>query len=239
MLHGNPMAVATLELPENILQIAAGAIASEDKLVVRAYGVIPITEHFLRDSVKKVLHKLGRGELFTPVSMILKELTINAAKANFKRVIFAENKINGDDPADYERGMEIFRNAISRTMSQVYGRKAKKAFLSVETLIDFDADRLIIEVRNNLPMSKREDARVREKLKQAAEAASLEELMENFVDDTEGAGLGLILSLMTLKSLSIHPHALTIATDFEKETVARLEIPLSERYRPAYRQQAS
>jgi hypothetical protein len=37
---------------------------------------------------------------------------------------------------------------------------------------------------------------------------------------------------MALKSSDIDPHFLTISTNYENETIARVEIPFSERYLP-------
>jgi hypothetical protein len=226
------MPALSMSLPDAIMSRAENAIAAEDKLIIKAYGFIPITEYFMRDFIKKVLQKFQRPELASAVSMIIKELTVNAAKANFKKILFLENNIDVSDPADFERGMRLFREAISETMAFEYGLKAKKALLNVQASFDFDKDRLIIEIKNNLPMSSEEDSRVREKLRQAMECDNIAEFMADHVDETEGAGLGIILSLMALKSSAIDPHALTISTDFERETIARVEIPLSDNYEP-------
>lgn len=222
-------------LSEKIIAVAEKTIAAEERLILKAYGFIPVTEFFMRDFIKKILTKFNRPELASAVSMLIKELTVNAAKANFKKLLFIENSIDVKKSDDYERGMRLFREAITDTMPFEYGVKAKQASLNVQTSFDFDADRIIIEVRNNLPMSEIEEARVREKLRQAMECEDIAEFMMENVDETEGAGLGIILSLMALKSSAIDPHALTISTDFKNETIARVEIPLNENYKPQKR----
>lgn len=186
----------------------------------------------MRDSVNKILQKYERTDLAPAIAMIIKELTVNATKANFKKILFLENNIDVNDPADYERGMQLFRDAISETMSMEYGLKAKKASLNVVASFDFDKDRLIVEIRNNLAMSRLEESRVREKLRQAMECEDVAEFMMENVDETEGAGLGIILSLAALKSLAIDPHVLSISTNYQDLTVARLEIPLRAEYTP-------
>lgn len=226
------MSQVTLPLPDAILQVADQTLHAEERLVIKAYGFIPVTEYFMRDFVKKLMHKYGRLELSTPIAMIIKELTVNATKANFKRIIFSENKINMNNPEDYERGMKIFRDAISDRMSVEYGRKAKLARLNIHASFDFDRDRVIIEIRNNLGMTRTEEARVRAKLREAMRCADVAEFMMENIDETEGAGLGLVLSLMALKSSNIDPHLLTIKTDYETHTVAKVEIPLHTNYVP-------
>jgi len=222
-------------LSEKIIEVAEKTIAAEERLIIKAYGFIPVTEFFMRDFIKKILTKFNRPELASAVSMLIKELTVNAAKANFKKLLFLENSIDVKKSDDYERGMRLFREAITDTMPFEYGVKAKQASLNVQTSFDFDADRIIIEVRNNLPMSEIEEARVREKLRQAMECEDIADFMMQNVDETEGAGLGIILSLMALKSSAIDPHALTISTDFKNETIARVEIPLNQNYKPQNR----
>jgi len=219
-------------LPQAIVEAAEKTLQAEDRLVIRAYGFIPVTEYFMRDFIKKILDKFNRPELAPALGMIIKELTVNAAKANFKRILFIENNIDVTDPVDFERGMKLFREAISESMALEYGKKAKSAKLNVHTTFDFDEDRLIVEIRNNLPMSRLEEERVREKFAQAMRCNDIAEFMMENVDETEGAGLGLILSLMALKSSQIDPHVLTISTNYENETIARVEIPFSDRYKP-------
>lgn len=219
-------------LPQAIVAAAEKTLQAEDRLVIRAYGFIPVTEYFMRDFIKKILDKFNRPELAPALGMIIKELTVNAAKANFKRILFIENNIDVTDPVDFERGMKLFREAISESMALEYGKKAKSAKLNVHTTFDFDEDRLIVEIRNNLPMSRLEEERVREKFAQAMRCNDIAEFMMENVDETEGAGLGLILSLMALKSSQIDPHVLTISTNYENETIARVEIPFSDRYKP-------
>lgn len=223
---------SSVAVPKAILQIAEQTLHAEDRMVIKAYGFIPVTEYFMRDFVKKLMHKYNRPELATPIAMIIKELTVNATKANFKRIIFTENKVNMNDPVDYARGMKLFRDAISDRMSLEYGRKAKQARLNIHASFDFDRDRVIIEIRNNLGMTRSEEARVRAKLREAMRCSDVAEFMMENIDETEGAGLGLVLSLMALKSSGIDPHMLTIKTDYETHTQARVEIPLHSNYLP-------
>ncbi|AFM11255.1 hypothetical protein [Turneriella parva] len=226
------MKATNRELPQAIIEAAEKTLHAKDRLVVRAYGFIPVTEYFMRDFIKKILAKFNRPELAPAIGMIIKELTVNAAKANFKRILFIENNIDVENPADFERGMKIFREAISESMALEYGKKAKNARLNVHATFDFDENRLIVEIRNNLPMSRIEEERVREKFAQAMRCNDIAEFMMENVDETEGAGLGLILSLMALKSSQIDPHVLTISTNYESETIARVEIPFNEKYQP-------
>ncbi|MBN8220081.1 MAG: hypothetical protein J0L53_04105 [Spirochaetes bacterium] len=208
-------------------------IENGTKLFIKAYGMVRSTEDFLRTAVRKIMNRFGRTDLAPAVEIILKELTMNAAKANFKKVFFLENRLNIDNPVDYAEGMNQFRDTMSETMFFDYGRKARAANLNVIISMDYDQDRVVIEVRNNVPMSPDEERRAREKLRTAMASTDLTQLFVDNIDESEGAGLGLMLCLTTLRSSSIDPRMLSIATDFEKETVARVEIPLHGAYVPA------
>ncbi len=207
-------------------------IENGKKLFIKAYGMVRTTEDFLRTAVRRIMGRFKRPDLAPAIEIILKELTMNAAKANFKKVFFLENRLNIDNPTDYEEGMTLFRDSMSETMFLDYGRKAREANLSVLISLDYDDDRVVVEVRNNVPMSPDEEKRAREKLRVAMGSNDLTQLFVDNIDESEGAGLGLMLCLTTLRSSAIDPRMLSIATDFEKETIARVEIPLHENYIP-------
>jgi len=227
------MARPSVHIPPNIIQATEMTLASENRLIIKAYGFIPATEHFIRDFVRKILSKFNHQELAPAIALVIKELTVNAAKANFKKIFFNEHNIDPLDAESYESGLALFRDSINENMSFEYGRKAKDARLKVHASFDFDVDRLIIEIKNNLGMTQLEERRAREKLKAAMQCEDVAAFMMENVDETEGAGLGLMLSLTALRSSGIDPHLLTVSTNYKDETVARLEIPLNEQYTPA------
>jgi hypothetical protein len=134
---------------------------AEDRLVMSApTDLFPVTEYFMRDFIKKVLAEVQQASSSHLRSgHDYQELTVNAAKANFKRILFIENNIDvSPNPVDYERGMRLFREAISEIDgSRIWQESAKRASLNVHTTFDFDQDRLIVEIRNNLPMSRIEE----------------------------------------------------------------------------------
>lgn len=208
-------------------------IEKDNQLVIRAFGVIRSTEDFMRAFVRKVMHKFGRVNLAPAIEIIVKELVTNAAKANFKKVFFAEHGIDEDNPEQYENGMARFRATFSQNMYLEYGVKARDAQLMVTTSFDFDPDRLIIEIRNNVPMTAAEERRAREKLRMAMECNDMGQFILENVDETEGAGLGLMLCITTLRSSDFDPRLLSISTDFKSQTVARVELPMHDDYVPA------
>ena len=165
-------------------------IENGKKLFLRAYGMVRSTEDFIRTAIRRITARFNRADLAPAVEIILKELTMNAAKANFKKVFFLENGLNIDSPADYETGMSRFRDSMSETMFVDYGRKARAANLSVLISMDYDENRLVVEVRNNVPMSPDEERRAREKLRTAMASTDLTQLFVDNIDESEGRGVG-------------------------------------------------
>lgn len=227
------MAPTNYSIPEAIHRAADQVIEKDDKLVIRAYGVIHSTEDFMRAFIRKVMDKYGRIDLAPAVEIVVKELVMNAAKANFKKIYFAEHNLQINNPAHFESGMAGFRNIIDENIFVDYGKKAREAQLIVETSFDFNKDRVIVEIRNNVPMAAHEEQRAREKLKQGLECNDMVEFMMEHMDETEGSGAGLALCITTMRSAELDPRLLTISTDFKTQTVARVEIPLHAGYPPS------
>jgi hypothetical protein len=227
------MSLDKLTLPESIHRAAERVIETESRLVVKAYGVIHSTEDFLRAFVQKVMHRFERPDLAPAVEIIIKELTMNAVKANFKKIFFAENSLTMENPDDYAEGMSRFHEIMDENVFVDYGRKAREVQLSVETSFDFNKDRVIVEIRNNAPMAAHEEKRARTKLEQGLQCEDLMDFMMNGLDETEGAGAGLVLCLTTMRSVGVDPRLLSVYSDLETETVARVEIPLHDAYVPS------
>lgn len=226
------MAATPADLKEKIRRAAEGLIETESRLVVRAYGVIHSTEDFMRDFVRKIMERFQRSDLSPAVEIIMKELTMNAVKANFKKIFFLENNLNMANSDHYTQGMARFGEIMDEHVFVNYGRKAREAQLSVETSFDFNKDRVIIEVRNNAPMAAHEELRARQKLEQGFNCEDLMEFFTEGLDESEGAGAGLVLCMTTMRSVGLDPRLLSVYTDLRTETVARVEIPLHPRYVP-------
>lgn len=224
------MAANNTHLKEKIQRAAESVIETESRLMVRAYGVIHSTEDFMRDFVRKIMDRFERSDLAPAVEIIMKELTMNAVKANFKKIFFLENSLDMANADHYAQGMSRFGEIMDEHVFVNYGRKAREAQLSVETSFDFNKDRVIIEVRNNAPMAAHEEERARKKLEQGFNCEDLMEFFMDGLDESEGAGAGLVLCMTTMRSVGVDPRLLSVYTDLKTETIARVEIPLNTLY---------
>lgn len=222
--------ITEADLPDKIEALIQHAVAENKLIKVIAYTVIPMTETGLRRISEVVLDKYNKLEILPAVVMILKELALNAAKANFKRILFQSKNLDLENLDDYEIGMKEFKELLSEDWAVEYGKKSKKINLHVEIKFNYNEQRLLLQVINNFPLSQTEEARVREKLKMAMRYEDIGQFFMECGDETEGAGLGLVLIMTALKSFDIDPHAFTIFTNKKNQTVARIEFPLQPGY---------
>ncbi len=65
------------------------------------------------------LEELGQQQILEPLSYCLKELIVNAQKANTKRLFFEEKGLDINNDADYDRGMASFRTS-SKTSQVIF-----------------------------------------------------------------------------------------------------------------------
>lgn len=208
------------------------AIANEHLIRIRAYAVISATEAGLSYIVEQILTKYNRPDMVGPVYTSVKELSLNGAKANFKRILFEDENLDSDNDEQYEYGMELFKKYLNENWVLEYGKKSRERKLYVDIFFDFNRDRLILEVMNNRPISPKEDKRIREKFHTAMRYDDIAQFYMEGGDSSEGAGMGIVLVTMMLKAQDIDPHLFTIRSDYREKTLARVEFPLSPDYQP-------
>lgn len=208
------------------------AIEKEHLVRIRAYAVITATESGLSYIVDTILRKYGRDDMIGPVYTSVKELSLNGAKANFKRILFEDENLDAENDEEYDRGMELFKHNLNENWVLEYGKKSKSRRLYVDIFFDFNRERLIVEVLNNRPISQKEDKRIREKFHTAMRYDDIAQFYMEGGDSSEGAGMGIVLVTMMLKAQQIDPHLFTIRSDYREKTLARVEFPLSADYQP-------
>ena len=198
---------------------------------LKAYSLAENTEKTLDTIIKNILAHYGKEHLHYTLYTCVKELAINATKANIKRVFFQEKGFNMEDPIEYKQGMELFKKNFSELWFMKYGLKAKKRGYYVLIKLDHSPDVFWIRVINNSPLSAVDDKRIRDRLSKAMQYDDIAQFYMDAADDTEGAGMGIALIIMLLKGEGIDPHLYTIGSN-GKETIAKIEVPLSENYVP-------
>ena len=202
-------------------------VESDRRVVFMAYTLSTVMERQLDFVIAILLKKYKRPELQSTIYSCLKEIVINATKANAKHVFFAEHNLRLDDPDQYRKGMTMIKEQLSEKWIEKYGALAKEKNLRVTIEFDHAPDGLRIRVLNDTELIPTDEKRIREKL---AEGMNYEDLLSFYMqmgDQDEGEGLGLVMNLLLLKGENINP-ALFRVGFIDGKTMARIEIPFSD-----------
>ena len=207
-------------------------IEKSQTIRTRIYGLLSSSEEELNFILEQLLKKYDCEDKISTLYTCVKEITLNGTKANIKRVLFNELRVDLQDENQYEEGMKQFKAKLTEEFIFDYAVKAKKMNLYVDIRFEYDENRILIEVINNSPLTAQEDERIRAKFETSSKYNDLAEFYMDNADNTEGAGLGITLILMLLKADGYDPTLFRIFSDRKTKTVAKLEFPISENYKP-------
>ncbi|HET6452172.1 MAG TPA: HDOD domain-containing protein, partial [Spirochaetia bacterium] len=195
-------------------------------LTFKTYTLPHETEIYLDRVLESFLAELGQEKLKEPLSYCLRELAVNAKKANTKRVYFLEKGLDLNNDKDYEAGMKNFKQETFDNI-QYYLQKQKELGMYIKVIFQTKGPSLSIMVRNNVEISKKEQMRVFDRLARSRAFNSLEEAFATVLDSSEGAGLGIVILVLMMKKIGLTEDCFSIDSE-EGETVATITIPFSE-----------
>ncbi len=208
-------------------------IALGRDLIYEFYNFHDDLEKEIDHTVRELLKKYNRPDLQEVIYSTVKELAINGVKANLKSLIFQEQNIDRTDNESIEKGLKLLHEILSEPKVMLeYDEKARQKHYKAILRLKHSAKRILVMVSNSIAMSDEEEERIREKFQRALKYDSIAEYYMDNLDDAqaEGAGLGITMIVLLLKSVGINPHAFAIYKNRDKETVAKIEIPISEDY---------
>ena len=208
---------------------------SKVKMAIRAGIPLSITTYTLphemeiyMDSVLAAfLEELNQTQMIEYLTYCLNELVTNSKKANTKRVFFKDKKLDITNPDQYEKGMQDFK---SETLNNIkyYLKLQKAAGLYVKLILQSRNNKIKIEVRNNSELTVEEYKRMHDKLSRAQQYTSVDQALTQVLDDTEGAGLGLIIMILMLEKIGLTEENFQILCE-GGETITRIILPLNEK----------
>lgn len=194
-------------------------------LVIKTHSLPAQTEADLEEILKIYLTELGQVELKDHLAYCLRELTVNAKKANTKRVYFLEKGLKLDSPADYERGMRTFKkDTLENIQHYLDLQEQKDLYIKVTYLIRNNV--LYMSVRNNVPITAKELTRVYDRVARSRAFENMEEAFGEVLDDSEGAGLGIVIMILMLRKMGLTEKSFDL-NQVNGETSASLTIPMN------------
>lgn len=220
--------MADIKIPDSD-QIVAG-VAAGRKFMLVTHSLTNNVEKQIDFLIATLLKKYGRESLQAALYSCVKEIVVNATKANAKRVFFEEHGLKVDNREEYIEGMKRIKALLSESWILEYGRKAKQRGMEVSVAFYHNNDGLRVEVRNDADILPTDEERIRLKL---AEGTTYDDLVSFYMknaDNTEGEGLGLVMNLLLLKAENINPALFRIGM-VDGKSLARIEIPFSENFK--------
>jgi len=202
------------------------AINSGIPLTITTYTLPHEIKMYIEEVLEAFLKELGQEKLKDYLSYCLRELAVNAKKANTKRVYFQERGLDLNNPEDYKLGMANFKQDTMDNIAH-YLQLQKEKGLYIKIILHVKAQIINLEVRNNVAITKTELIRIHDKLARSRQYNSLEEALTQVLDDSEGAGLGLVILVLMLKKIVLDEDCFDIVAS-DTETIARISIPLDQ-----------
>ncbi len=195
-------------------------------LTIKSFTLPHDTEIYLEKVLGVFLQEMGQEKLLDPLAYCLRELAVNAKKANTKRVYFKEKSLDLYDDAQYRLGMESFKKETLDNIDY-WLKLQKEANLYVKVIFQKKDRDLHIYVCNNVEILQKELIRVYDRIARSRAFTSLEEALSTVLDDSEGAGLGIVILVLMLKKLGLDEDSFDIDTE-NGETVARITVPTAQ-----------
>ena len=211
-------------------------VVDESKIKKAVQSGIPLTittftlpheiEVYVEQVVTVFLKEVNQEKLKDYIVYCVQELAVNAKKANTKRVYFGERGLDISNPDDYKEGMSHFKENTLENIGH-YLQLQKEKGLYIRLVLQIKKNIIHIEVRNNAAITKIEEIRIHDKLARSRQYNNLEDALAQVLDDSEGAGLGLVILVLMLKKIGLDEDCFDIFST-EKETVAQIVIPLDQ-----------
>jgi len=202
------------------------AIQSEIPIIITTFTLPHELDVHIEEVLGVFLKHIDEEKLKNYITYCVRELMTNAKKANTKRVYFEEQGLDITNPADYKKGMTHFKkNTLNNIEHYLQLQKDKEMY--IKFILQMKNNIIHIEVRNNVEITKTELIRIHDKFARSRQYNDLQEALALVLDDSEGAGLGLVILILMLKKIGIDENCLEILKD-NNETVSRLVIPLDK-----------
>ncbi|MBA7548746.1 hypothetical protein ES705_41212 [subsurface metagenome] len=143
-------------------------------LTIKTYTLSHDTEVYLEEILEAFLTELGYTEIKDQLAYCLRELAVNAKKANTKRAYFLEKDLNLEDPDEYNEGMKTFKEETLENI-QYYLQKQKEQGLYIKIIFHAQGKTFNITVRNNVEITRKEQIRVFDRIARSRAFTSMEE----------------------------------------------------------------
>ncbi len=178
---------------------------------------------FLSSLVLKILSRNNLVYLHSTLMTILREIIVNAVKANTKRIYFNKLNMNIENPDDYHSGMQNFKSFIIDNQDSCETELKERGFRVTIHIVKGPGG-FRFKIANNSSILPDELKRIEHRYSMAKKINDFSEAYGEIADDIEGEGLGIILTLLFLRNSGIGEDSLKIESS-DHSTESSLFIP--------------
>lgn len=208
---------------ERDTKVIAESIRQQLPVIVTTYTLPRNMETYIREVLSIFLKECRQDHMYEYLNFCLGELLTNAKKANTKRVYFKDKGLDINNLDDYKKGMENFKED-TLTNIDYYLDMQKKSGLYIKLILHFLGDKVKIEIRNNAILTQTERERIETKLESVHQYTSMEDAFHKVLDQSEGAGLGIIIIVLMLQKIGLSKDNYQVLVEGD-ETVTRIVLP--------------
>lgn len=198
------------------------AIEAEIPIMITSYTLPHDIEVYINEVTATFLKMINQEQMIEYITYCIQELTTNAKKANTKRIYFKEKGLDIFDEEQYEKGMKIFKEDTLGDINH-YMELQKKAGLYVKVVLQKIGSEILVEIRNNSKMTYFEYRRIHDKVSRASQFDSIEDAFDKVLDNSEGAGLGIVIIMLMLRKIGMDDQSFSFCNDGD-ETVTSFKI---------------
>jgi putative nucleotidyltransferase with HDIG domain len=182
---------------------------------------------YVMEDLNFLLNQINKIDIKEQVDYFVREFISNANKSNLKRVHFIQLGLDMKDSDTYYQGMKTFAQDFHAKLD-LYSQEIEKYRMYTETVFQYKNNILTLTVKNsNLPITQ-ESAKVRALIEKSKAIHDTAEAFMAVGDTSEGAGLGVVTTMIMLRSLGLDEKAFAFTVNKEKkETIVKVEIPLT------------
>ena len=201
------------------------AVQLHTPIEVISYTLPKKKETYIYEVLSVFLTECHQEHMIDGLMFCMGELLTNSKKANTKRIYFKEHNLDINSELDYHQGMISFKDDMLKDIEH-YLIAQKDAGLYVKFIIQLYDEGVKIEIRNNSILTVFEKKRINEKLKASRKYTDPKQVISKVIDQTEGAGLGIIIIVLILQKIGLSQENFKVyATD--KETITQMLLPLN------------
>lgn len=203
------------------------AIQAGIPLIITSYTLPHEMEEYMSSVLTCFIEELGQGQMRDCLTYCLRELVNNAKKANTKRVYFEDKELNINDKNDYDLGMKTFKTDTLNNI-KYYLKQQQKKGLYIKVLFQTRNNKIKIEVKNKAELTVFEYKRIHDKIARGLKYESVEEGISEVLDNTEGAGLGIVIMVLILRRVGLTDENFQVLSE-NGETITRMILPFSKK----------